>query len=67
MLHSAPQVMAGHLGQTIIAERAGARLFKPLRQTIARSFIKILALTTAIWHNGKTNQPTNRSLTAYDH
>ncbi|GAA2220963.1 IS982 family transposase [Nonomuraea monospora] len=73
-------------------ERAGAHLFKPLRQTIesinqtfkgqldlerhggrtvagviVRVFIKILALTAAIWHNGQTHQPVNRSLTAYDH
>ena len=28
---------------------------------------RILALTTAIWHNHKTGQPTLRSLVAYDH
>ncbi|TDD62772.1 IS982 family transposase, partial [Actinomadura rubrisoli] len=27
----------------------------------------ILALTAAIWHNDKTDQPIARSLTAYDH
>ncbi|XVQ82137.1 IS982 family transposase [Microbispora siamensis] len=73
-------------------ERAGARLFKPLRQTIesinqtfkgqldlerhggrtpagvvARVLTRILALTTAIWHNDKTRQPIKRSLIAYDH
>ncbi|MGW5689359.1 IS982 family transposase, partial [Nonomuraea sp. NPDC003754] len=32
-----------------------------------RVIIRILALTTAIWHNDKTGQPTARSLTAYDH
>lgn len=73
-------------------ERPGARLFKPLRQTIesinqtlkgqldlerhgghtpagviVRVLQRILALTTAIWHNDKTNQPVKRSLTAYDH
>lgn len=72
--------------------RAGAHLFKPLRQTIEsinqtlknqldlerhggrtfagvtiRVIIRILALTTVIWHNDKTGQPTARSLTAYDH
>jgi hypothetical protein len=73
-------------------ERAGAHLFKPLRQTIesinqtlkgqldlerhggrspagvtVRVLSRILALTTAIWHNDKTGQPVKRSLTAYDH
>lgn len=73
-------------------ERAGAHLFKPLRQTIEsinqtfkgqldlerhgahtpagviiRVLAKILALTTAIWHNDKTGQPVKRSLIAYDH
>jgi hypothetical protein len=28
---------------------------------------RILALTTAIWHNDRTSQPTKRSLVAYDH
>jgi hypothetical protein len=28
---------------------------------------RILALTAAIWHNGKTAAPVHRSLTAYDH
>jgi hypothetical protein len=70
-------------------ERPGARLFKPLRQTIesinqtfkgqldlerhgahtpaglmVRVLQRILALTTAIWHNDKTGQPVKRSLTA---
>jgi len=73
-------------------ERPGARLFKPLRQTIEsinqtfkgqldlerhggrtpagviiRVLQRILALTTAIWHNDKTGQPIKRSLTPYDH
>jgi hypothetical protein len=73
-------------------ERPGARLFKPLRQTIEsinqtlkgqldlerhggrtptgvmiRVLQRILALTTAIWHNDKIGAPTKRSLTAYDH
>ncbi|MEV5587266.1 IS982 family transposase, partial [Nonomuraea pusilla] len=72
--------------------RAGAHLFKPLRQTIesinqtlkgqldlerhggrtfagvtVRVIVRILALTTVIWHNDKTGRPTARSLTAYDH
>ncbi|MEU1394060.1 IS982 family transposase, partial [Nonomuraea sp. NPDC005730] len=74
------------------AERAGAQLFKPLRQTIesinqtfkgqldlerhggrtpagviVRIFVKVLALTAAIWHNDHTGQPIKRSLTRYDH
>ncbi|MFI7425053.1 IS982 family transposase [Nonomuraea sp. NPDC049684] len=74
------------------AERAGAQLFKPLRQTIesinqtfkaqldlerhggrtpagvtVRVFVKVLALTAAIWHNDHTGQPIKRSLTRYDH
>ncbi|QQQ75893.1 IS982 family transposase [Saccharothrix sp. 6-C] len=74
------------------AERPGAALFKPLRQTIesinqtfkaqldlerhggrtptgviVRVLQRILALTTAIWHNDKTGQPVKRSLVAYDH
>ena len=28
---------------------------------------RILALTTAIWHNDRTSQPVKRSLLAYDH
>ncbi|MET8760439.1 IS982 family transposase [Lentzea sp. NPDC004782] len=73
-------------------ERPGARLFKPLRQTIesinqtfkaqldlerhggrtpagaiVRVLQRVLALTAAIWHNDKTEQPVMRSLTAYDH
>jgi hypothetical protein len=28
---------------------------------------RVLALTTAIWHNWHTDQPVMRSLTAYDH
>ncbi|WP_031165906.1 IS982 family transposase [Streptosporangium roseum] len=121
MVDDDPELMAGHPGQTIIAdrgyygraferavaerdltllrpahkgepERAGAELFKPLRQTIesinqtlkgqldlerhggrtpagviARVLARLLALTTAIWHNDKTGQPIKRSLIAYDH
>jgi hypothetical protein len=72
--------------------RAGAHLFKPLRQIIesvndtfkgqldlerhgghtpagvmVRILQRILALTTAIWHNDTTGQHTLRSLVAYDH
>jgi hypothetical protein len=74
------------------AQRPGARLFKPLRQTIesinqtfkgqldlerhgghtpagviVRVLQRILALTSAIWHNDKAGAPIYRSLTAYDH
>ena len=34
---------------------------------IVRVLQRILALTTAIWHNDQTGQPTLRSLVAYDH
>jgi hypothetical protein len=34
---------------------------------IVRVLQRILALTTAIWHNDATGQPVLRSLTAYDH
>ena len=34
---------------------------------IARVLQRVLALTAAIWHNDKTEQPVMRSLTAYDH
>ena len=72
--------------------RAGARFFRPLRQTIESIFDtlkgqldlelhgghtpggvlirvlqRLLALTTAIWHNDHTGQPVRRSLLAYDH
>src|ERR1022692_2917590 len=72
--------------------RAGAHLFRPLRQiiepvnetfkgqldleqhgghtpggVIVRVLQRILALTTAIWHNDTTGQPVPRSLVAFDH
>jgi hypothetical protein len=34
---------------------------------LVRVLQRILALTTAIWHNDHTAQPIKRSLTAYDH
>ncbi|GAA1684612.1 hypothetical protein GCM10009765_37450 [Fodinicola feengrottensis] len=34
---------------------------------IVRVLQRILALTTAIWHNDKAAQPIKRSLIAYDH
>jgi hypothetical protein len=34
---------------------------------IVRVLQRVLALTTAIWHNNHTDAPVKRSLTAYDH
>ena len=34
---------------------------------LARVLQRLLALTTAIWHNEQTGQPVRRSLLAYDH
>lgn len=34
---------------------------------LVRVLQRILALTTAIWHNDRTGQPIKRSLLAYDH
>jgi hypothetical protein len=34
---------------------------------MVRVLQRILALTTAIWHNDHTSAPVYRSLTAYDH
>jgi hypothetical protein len=34
---------------------------------IIRVLTRVLALTAAIWHNDKTDQPVKRSLIAYDH
>jgi hypothetical protein len=34
---------------------------------LVRVLQRILALTTAIWHNDRTGQPVKRSLIAYDH
>jgi hypothetical protein len=34
---------------------------------LVRVLQRILALTTAIWHNDHTGQPIKRSLLAYDH
>ncbi len=45
-------------------ERHGGRTIAGLA---ARVLQRVLALTTAIWHNDHTGQPTLRSLTAYDH
>ncbi len=45
-------------------ERHGGRT---IAGVAARVLQRILALTTAIWHNDHTNQPVLRSLTVYDH
>jgi len=45
-------------------ERHGARTPQGV---LARVGQRILALTTAIWHNRTTGQPVTRSLIAYDH
>ena len=45
-------------------ERHAARTFAGIT---ARVLQRLLALTAAIWHNEQTQQPTLRSLTAYDH
>ena len=34
---------------------------------IVRVLQRMLAMTTAIWHNDRTGQPVRRSLLAYDH
>jgi len=45
-------------------ERHGGRT---MTGVAARVLQRILALTAAIWNNARTDQPTLRSLTAYDH
>jgi Transposase DDE domain len=45
-------------------ERHGART---IAGVAARILQRVLALTTAIWHNDHCGQPVLRSLTAYDH
>jgi Transposase DDE domain len=45
-------------------EQHGARTFEGVAIRVAQ---RVLALACAIWHNFRTGQPANRSLTAYDH
>jgi hypothetical protein len=45
-------------------EHHGGRTIDGVGVRIAQ---RLLALTTAIWHNRTTGQPITRSLTAYDH
>lgn len=59
-IESINHTFKGHLD----LERHGARTPAGV---IVRILQRILALTTAIWHNDQTNQPIKRSLIAYDH
>jgi hypothetical protein len=59
-IESINQTFKGHLD----LERHGGRT--PAGVMI-RVLQRVLALTAAIWHNDKTQTPTKRSLTAYDH
>jgi hypothetical protein len=45
-------------------EQHGGRTFEGVAIRVAQ---RILAMTSAIWHNHKTGQPVMRSLTAFDH
>jgi hypothetical protein len=45
-------------------EQHGARTAEGVSVRVAQ---RVLALAAAIWHNFRTGQPVNRSLTAYDH
>ncbi|MEU6827544.1 hypothetical protein ABZ894_02725 [Nocardia beijingensis] len=60
--------VAESINQTLAAqldlERHGGRT--PAGVAV-RVLQRLLALTTAIWHNNKTGAPVHRSLTAYDH
>ncbi|QYC40396.1 hypothetical protein Nocox_13900 [Nonomuraea coxensis DSM 45129] len=59
-IESINQTLKGQLD----LERHGGRT---VAGVAIRVITRILALTTVIWHNDKTGQPTARSLTAYDH
>jgi hypothetical protein len=45
-------------------EAHGGRTFEGVAIRIAQ---RVLAMTTAIWHNNEAGQPVTRSLIAYDH
>jgi Transposase DDE domain len=60
LIESVNQTFKGQLD----LERHGGRT--PMG-VVVRVLQRILALTTAIWHNDKTGQATLRSLVAYDH
>lgn len=59
-IESINQTLKGQLD----LERHGART---ITGVITRVSIRILALTTVIWHNDHSNQSVKRSLIAYDH
>ncbi|MFC7649486.1 hypothetical protein ACFQX6_60720 [Streptosporangium lutulentum] len=60
MIESVNQTLKGQLD----LERHGGRT--PMG-VIVRILQRLLALTTAIWHNHTIGQAVPRSLTAYDH
>ena len=45
-------------------EQHGARTIEGVAIRVAQ---RVLAMAAAIWHNFRTGQPINRSLTAYNH
>ncbi|MBD8021961.1 IS982 family transposase [Brevibacterium gallinarum] len=59
-IESVFDTLKGQLG----LEQHGGRT---IAGVVIRVLQRLLALTTAIWHNQKTGQPVLRSLTAYDH
>ena len=60
LIESVNQTFKGQLD----LERHGGRTAVGV---VVRVLQRILALTTAIWHNDKTGRATLRSLVAYDH
>jgi hypothetical protein len=52
-----------YTGQLDLEDHGG----KTPTSVLVRVLHRILALTTAIWHNDHTGQPIKRSLLAYDH
>jgi hypothetical protein len=60
LIESVNQTFMGRLD----LERHGGRTGIGVAVRVLR---RVLALTTVIWHNDKTGQPTLRSLVAYDH
>lgn len=60
LIESVNQTLKGQLD----LERHGGRTPAGIAVRVLQ---RILALTSAIWHNDKTGQATLRSLTAYDH
>jgi hypothetical protein len=60
LIESVNDTLKGQLG----LEQHGARTIEGVGARVAQ---RILAMTTAIWHNRTTGRPITRSLTAYDH